>query len=120
MASRKTAVQMTLSPLVRDRRLAKGVFSIVVVLLIYRLLTVLQISYCLFKLFASILVILEQVEAGAGRAQQYGIPFGGKVESGLNGFFRACGIDHERHIVLKSFVDLPVVQSQADDSLDLF
>ena len=66
----------------------------------------LKFSYSFLELVSSVLVALEQVEAGAARAQQHGVSRNGVLVSGLYGVFGACHVYNLVNLVCKDWLGI--------------
>ncbi len=76
--SRSTMIHTTLSPSKRSANVQNEFFFFPAIL---------QLSYRLLELFAPVLVVLEEVEACAARAEQHHVPAFGEVRGGFYGLF---------------------------------
>src|SRR5678815_2048658 len=79
-----------------------------------------QLPHGLLKLTPPVFIILKEIETCTSGTQQHNISFICEVESRKNRFLSTPGVHDRTHRTTKCLMDLPVINTHADDRLYLF
>jgi hypothetical protein len=76
-----------------------------------------QATYLLFELFASIFIVVEQVEGCAGGRKEHGVSGPGVPVCSLHRVVHGTGFDNARDAAAEGFTEATVVNTEADERM---